>query len=321
MSPRNKTSGINLKYNRKIRIFLIFLFLTSIIWLIVALSKSYTTTSKIKIVYINLPANKLLLKKPVSEIEGVINATGFNLIKYKIKPPKISLSLVESQKNGLKYYLLPNNQIISLTKKLESSSTLVKFLTDTIYVDLGNNITKKVPINSKLKINFKLGYNFIEDLKTIPDSISISGPKRSLDSILEITTKSLELNEVYEQVNVQLQLNAPKWKNVKMSAKTVTIKGEVDKFTEGKLIIPVTIINVPKGIKVTPFPKEIEVVYQAGLSHFNRINSSSFEVVFDYQQYENDTLVKYLSPIVEQKSDLISFLKVNPGQIEFLIQK
>jgi hypothetical protein len=102
---------------------------------------------------------------------------------------------------------------------------------------------------------------------------------------------------------------------------TVTITGEVDKFTEGRFLVPVNVINIPKDIKITPFPKEIEVVFQAGLSNFNKISKSSFSVVFDYMQYKNDTLVQYLSPVVEQKSDLISTLKINPSQIEFLIQK
>ncbi|MBI9041200.1 YbbR-like domain-containing protein [Lutibacter sp.] len=321
MNSRTKASGISLKYNRKIRIFLFFLFLTAVIWFIVALSKSYTATTKIKIAYINLPPNKLLLNKPLNEMEVLVQATGFNLIKYKIKQPKITLSLIESKHKGSKYYLLPNNQITQLKQKLEKSSKIIHFLNDTIFVNLGTNISKKVPISPKLKVNFKLGYNFIEALKIKPDSIIISGSKRSLDSISEIITNSLVLNEIYENIDVQLQLKAPKWKNVTVPINTVTITGEVDKFTEGRFLVPVNVINIPKDIKITPFPKEIEVVFQAGLSNFNKISKSSFSVVFDYMQYKNDTLVQYLSPVIEQKSDLISTLKINPSQIEFLIQK
>ena len=106
-----------------------------------------------------------------------------------------------------------------------------------------------------------------------------------------------------------------------MENSSVTIIGEVDKFTEGRFTFPVTIINKPEGVKISPFPKEIEVIYQAGLSNFSKIKKSNITVVFDYMQYENDSLVRYLSPVVEQKSDLISSLKINPSKIEFLIQK
>lgn len=321
MANKIKTPALSLGKNRKIRIFLTFLFLTSVVWLLMALSKNYTSTTKINIVYTNLPSNKLLLKKPINQIKAVINASGYNLIKYKITQPKITLNLLENKKKGSHYYLLPNSQIINLNHNLKGNSTIVKFLTDTIFVELGNNVTKKIPVNSKLKVNFKVGYNFINELKITPDSINISGPKRILDDILEISTDKLELNDVYENVNVQLALKAPMLRNVKISNNSVVIKGLVDKFTEGKFLIPVSVINVPKGIKITTFPKEIEVIYQAGLSNFSKISKSDFVIVFDYLNYQNDTLVRFLRPIIQEKSDIVSSVKIKPSQIEFLIQK
>jgi len=106
-----------------------------------------------------------------------------------------------------------------------------------------------------------------------------------------------------------------------MSAIKVKVNGKVDKFTEGTFKIPVTIINVPFGVKVTTFPKEIEVIYQAGLSNFSKITQNDVSVVFDYKQYENDSLITYLTPIITQKSNYIYALKINPPQLEFLIQK
>jgi len=321
MVAQNKTSIFSLKDNRKIRVFLFFLILTSIIWLLIELSKTYSTTTKIKLTYANLPSSKLLLKKPIEEIEGELNATGFSLLKYKINQPKVTINLSNTLQKGTLNYVLPNNQIASLNQKLSNKSKIITFLTDTIYIELINNITKKVPINSKLKMNFKVGYNLIEELKIIPDSIQISGPKTSLDSIFEISTNTLELNEVYTDIKEILKLKIPKIKNISMETVSVTVIGEVDKFTEGRFTLPVIIINKPEGVKISPFPKEIEVIFQAGLSNFSKIKKSNITVVFDYMQYKNDSLVRYLTPIVEQKSDLISTLKIHPSQIEFLIQK
>ena len=143
MVAQNKTAKLSLKYNRKIRIFLFFLILTSIIWLLIELSKTYSSTTKIKIAYSNLPAKKLLLKKPLEEIEGEINATGFSLLKYKIKQPKVTLNLSNTLQKANFYYVLPNSQIASLNQKLSNKSKIITFLTDTIYIELINNITKK----------------------------------------------------------------------------------------------------------------------------------------------------------------------------------
>ena len=73
-------------------------------------------------------------------------------------------------------------------------------------------------------------------------------------------------------------------------------------------------------MKINPFPKEVEVTYQVALSNFNKISKNSISIVFDYEQYKNDTLIRYLTPVIKQKSEFIHSLKINPNQIEFLIQ-
>ena len=147
------------------------------------MSKTYSSTTKIKIAYSNLPAKKLLLKKPLEEIEGEINATGFSLLKYKIKQPKVTLNLSNTLQKANFYYVLPNSQIASLNQKLSNKSKIIKFLTDTIYIELANNITKKVPITSKLKINFKVGYNLIEELKIIRSNLNLDNLPNSIKKL------------------------------------------------------------------------------------------------------------------------------------------
>ncbi len=322
MKATIKPSGISLKNNRKIKIFLFFLVLTTIIWLLIELSKTYTSSAKFRVDYKNLPTDKLLQNKPISEINVAFRAPGFTLLKYKLKKHKLTLNLNNISKGNSSYYVLPNLQISNLNRQLSGDTELLRVLNDTIFIDLGNNITKKVSVSLDLEIKFKLGYNLTENLKVIPDSVIISGPEKYIDSIGEISTTPLQLNDVYQNIDIELELKKlTKNRNVTLSERKVKIKGEVDKFTEGSFTFPVTIINEPEGVKINPFPKEIEVVYQVGLSNFNKINRNSILVVFDYKQYEKDTLLQFLTPIIKQKSDYITSLKINPGQIEFLIQK
>ncbi len=322
MKLPSKTASFSLKNNRKFKVFLYFLLLTSVIWLLIQLSKSYTSSVIFKVEYKNLPVDKLLQSTPISELELAINAPGFSLLKYKAKKHKIFFDLGNISKRGKNYYFLPNAQLSYLNAQLPGEREILSVLKDTVFVELGNNISKSVPVIPNLEVKFKLGYNYIEDVQIIPDSVIITGAEKYVDSISEIFTIPVKLEEVYESVNMELVLDVP-FNNdkIKLSTQTVKAIGNVDKFTEGILKIPVTIINEPEGVTINPFPKEIEVIYQVGLSNFNKINENSLSVVFDFNQYRNDTLVRYLTPVIQQKSDYIYSLKVNPSQIEFLIQK
>jgi len=317
-----KPSGIALKNNRKIKIFLFFLVLTSIIWLLIELSKTYTSSAVFKVGYKNLSTDKLLQNNPVPEINVAFRAPGFNVLKYKLLRPELTLNLSNITKNSNVYYILPNRQISSLNGQLSGGTELISILNDTIFIELGNNVSKKVPVNTDLEIKFKLGYNLIEKLEIIPDSVTITGPEKYIDSIKVISTEHVKINDIYENIDIELELiKMNKTQNVILSENKIKVVGNVDKFTEGSFTYPVVIVNEPEGFKINPFPKEIEVVYQVGLSNFSKINKNSISVVFDFMQYENDTLIQFLTPIINQKSDYISSMKINPDQIEFLIQK
>lgn len=322
METTTISDKLSLKNNRKFKIFLFFLLITSVIWFMLKLSKTYTSTAIFSVKYENLPSDKLLQNSPVTELGLSVKATGFSLLKYKIKKHTIAFDLGSVIKKNRDYYLLPNAQLQNLSRQLSSGAEVVQVLQDTIFIELGSNISKKVPVNTNLDIKFKLGYNLIEPLRILPDSILIIGPEKEVNLISEINTKPIKLTEVYEDVALTLEVINPLESNhLELATTKIKATGKVDRFTEGFFNIPVKIINEPEGVQMNPFPKEIKVVYQVGLSHFNKINENSFSVVFDYQQYQKDTTIQYLTPVIIHQSEYLHSLKLNPSQIEFLIQK
>lgn len=318
----SNTSNVSITNKRKAKVFLFTLLLTSILWLLIELSKSYTSSVVFIVEYKNLPEGKLIQSNPISELNVAINTSGFKLLKYKVKKEKVNLSLRNVIKSTSNYYLLPNQQIAFLNAQLRGGTEVVNVLSDTVFIELGVNKSKKVPIKTSIEINYKLGYNLIKNIKMKPDSVIVTGPEKYIDSIKELITNPLKLNDVYKNIDEELYLQLPsKSTKVIASVNKVNIIGKVDKFTEGSFKIPVTVINEPIGVKINSFPKEIEIVYQVGLSNFNKITTNSILVVFDYNQYKKDTLVKYLTPIIKYKSEFIASVKINPNQIEFLIHK
>lgn len=321
MKTAKKISNFDLRKNKKFKVFLFFLVLTSIIWMLIALSKNYTSTAIFNVEYENLPIDKLLQNKPISEVELSISATGFTLLKYKIRAHKISFNLNSLVNNKKASYILPNSQLSYLNKQISGETKVVDILIDTIFFDLGKNISKKIVVRPNIDVKFKLGYNYIEPLKISPDSIVVTGPERQVNAISEISTTPLKLTDVYETIDTNLKLVVPvENSDLNLSSNSVSVFGSVDKFTEGSFKLPVRFINEPDNTSINPFPKEIEVIYRVGLSNFNKINKNSVSVVFDYNQYKNDTLIQYLSPVIQQKSEFIHSLKIQPSKIEFLIQ-
>ena len=309
--------------NKKIsKSFIGFLVASVLIWFIITLSKNYTTTLTFPVVYNNIPQDKLLQKEPVKEIDIVVNASGFNILKARINNRTISLNArYLTRKTASKYYFLTNSQINNVQQQLKSGIDLHEIVLDTIYLDIGSLISKKVPVKPNLDINYHIGYDILESVKIKPDSIVISGPEAQIDKIAKVDLELLKLDDVKANFTNKVKIILPKEAtDLKLNNEFVSIRGEVEKFTEGSFNIPFTIKNLPKDVELTTLNKTVEVVFIVGLSNFDKIDNNFFEVVCDYNISKENNL-NYLLPKVISKSNLIKSYKVLPNKIDFLIQK
>ncbi|AOW19411.1 CdaR family protein [Urechidicola croceus] len=316
-----KRTSKQLKTDLKLRMFLVFLSLSFVFWMLIKLSKTYTDDVVFNVDYSNYPEGKVIQNNPVNSVRATIQSTGFSLLNYKFKTKKIVFDVNKlAHKSGSTYYYLPNNHLNEYKVQLNEETKIERISNDTIFINLGENKTKKIPVELDASIQFKLGYNLVGEIKIVPDSISITGPEEQLDTIHKIITNKLELLEVSDEINKNVKLKLPDYKKISFSDKAVLLNAQVDKFTEGSVKVPFKIVNLPRNYNITTFPKEVKVIYQVGLSNFNKITEENINVVCDYAQSESNNL-NYLIPQLIEKSTLITSVRIEPNKIEFLIEK
>ncbi|APG64302.1 hypothetical protein LPB136_02470 [Tenacibaculum todarodis] len=299
-----------------------FLVASLLIWLLINMSKEYSSSVSYSVDYQELPQNKLLEEKPQENISLAIKATGFKLFSANISSKKILLNTDKlRQKNATDFYLLPESQKLAIQKQLASGLTLEGILQDTLFLKIGSLATKKVPVVANLDLQFQPGYNLSEKVTIKPDSITISGPEFQLKSIQNIAISSFKMEGLNRDFSKNVSLKLPESiVNTKFSATEVSVSGKVDKFTEGNFEVPFKVENVPFGITLNTFPKTVKVTYIVGLKNFGNVTADSFEVVCDYKQAVENEL-SYLIPKVHIKSSEVSSVKVTPDKIEYLIHK
>ncbi|WP_299672486.1 YbbR-like domain-containing protein [uncultured Polaribacter sp.] len=308
--------------NKIPKTFIGFLVASVLIWLLITLSKEYVTTIRFPIQYKNIAQDKLLQATPQKELEIAVKADGFKILKTRVNTRNIAINAnVLSRKADAKYYLLTKNQKISIQKQLPSGIVLQEILKDTLFLDIGTLVTKKIPLKPNLKINYHVGYDLAEDITIQPDSILVSGPENYISAIEHINLSALELEDVKADFKKKVGIKVPKdTKNLKFNLKEVTISGKVEKFTEGTFEIPYRITNIPNNVTLNTLSKTVEVTFIVGLSKFNEITKNSFQVECDYKFALANNL-NYLIPKLVNKPSEIKSYKIAPNKIDFLIQK
>lgn len=311
-----------MKPKKKIpKTFISFLLASILIWLLITLSKEYITTISFPIKYGEISQNKLLLANQTKVLEIVVKTNGFKILRtrFNTKSMLINVNTLISKK-GTTYYLLLKSRKQSIKRQLPSGVSLQEIIKDTLFVELGSLVTKKLAIKSNLKISYHIGYDLSEQISLKPDSILVSGPENYISKIKNIELVPTILEDVKIDFTRKVAVKIPEGiKNLKFNIKEVTVSGKVEKFTEGILNIPFKIINVPAGLTINTLNKKVQITYIVGLSNFNKIDENSFQIECDYAMSASNRL-GYLIPKVVRKSSEIKSYKLIPNEINFLIQ-
>ena len=194
------------------------------------------------------------------------------------------------------------------------------FLRNRLTFRYGVNLVKKVPVKLNATINFEPGYDITDELVSDPDSIVVIGPDILVSKINLLETEETIFNDVKSNLEETTKLKLPEnISNLKFSASSIVIKAHVGKFTEGTLKIPISIINVPKGVKLKYFPKEVNVSYYISLNNFSSVTNKDFKVVCDYTKaMDNQSL---LVPELVKFPKTAKNIRMNQQRIEFIITK
>jgi len=305
---------------KKINVFFIFFVVSFIVWILVKLSNTYTDTIKMEVVYTNLSNDKIILGSQKNTIEAQVKTTGFRMLRQKFFTKEIAVDLknVNKIKNAETYFVLSD---AAINKHIYQDIEILKVSPDTLFLKLGKNKTKQVPVIHQLELTFENGYNLYDSLQIQPKTIEISGPEDVVDNLKVVYTEIMQLEDINKDIDLALKiLKNDSLKRLKYSQPTVKAIAKVDKYTEGKLSVPLRVKNLPKGISIKLFPKEVTITYTTNVSDFNKITENDFAIYCDYKDIETTNTSFFIPKLVKYPSTVKTH-RIENKKINFLIKK
>lgn len=304
--------------SKKINVFLLFLLSAFIILIFNKLSKEYTNTLVFSIKKEHVPVEHVILNDSSNVLAITLKTHGFKWLSYYMSKPKVSIDFAKDVYRKDSAYVWHKSIKYLANTQFDDQVELLNISPDTLYFKYGVNLVKKVPVILKSDIDFALGYDISGDYRLKPDSVTIIGPDILVSKLEFVETKEISLMDVRTNIIKNLALDITNKSDLKFSTELITLNAKVEKFTEGKLKVPVEIINIPEGLKIKYFPKEINVSYYVSLNNFNSVTVKDFKVVCDYNKVvKASTLFPELVTIPKQ----VKNAKINQQLIEFIITK
>ncbi|WP_157208741.1 CdaR family protein [Mariniflexile maritimum] len=303
--------------NKKINVFILFLLLSFIILLFTKLSKSYTKTIAFNIEKVNVPQEDVILNDSTA-LYITLKTSGFKWLTYYFSKPKIKIDFSKDVHNQDSVFIWNKSMAFLENTQFGSQVQLLNITPETLVFRYGINMVKKVPVVLHSDIKFSAGYDVSKPFVLQPDSVVVVGPKNRVSSINSVVTQYLALSNIRTNISETVKLKLPKKnKDLTFSNTEVVLKAVVEKFTEGTLKIPVSIINVPETITLKYFPKEVNVSYYVSLDDYKTISPTDFKVVCDFGKVIGNQSV--LVPELVKVPKNVKNATISQKRIEFII--
>ena len=297
--------------------FFIFLLISILFSTIVKLTKVHTKSISYKINLVDIPDNKIISNQSVDSIKLTVSSFGLDFIKYYLSNQVINISSKDILDNSQSYVITQSNSYSQIDNFITPKFELISINFDSLFFDYDRLRTKNVPVVLNSSINFSQGFDYFENFTLIPDSISVIGPELVLESINAVTTKELILDNLKSSINQNLLLDIQNT-NLKYSNKSVKLLIDVEKSTESILDIPISIINIPKDIKLNYYPKMIKISFTVSLDNYQNYSSEDFKIICDFNQISLDGK---LTPKVINQPNLIKNLRLINNEIQYVFLK
>jgi YbbR domain-containing protein len=214
------------------------------------------------------------------------------------------------------YKVTSRNLISRITDQLKDEIKISNINPEILTIVLDSLITKTVPVELDINLEFEPRFNLKSPVSTTPDEVEITGPAILLDKISVLKTKVNIINKLQASVSQEIELIHPD--KTTISPEKVNLFIDVEEYTEKEIRIPIEILNKPEKARITLFPSELKVVFNVGLSRFENIKPSDFRASIDC-----DSIVKDLNNLtinLYKKPDFIQNLRFVPEKVEFLIE-
>ena len=169
----------------------------------------------------------------------------------------------------------------------------------------------------KSELSFKDLFRLKEDILLEPLTVVISGPKAVVEVFDEINTKLLKLENIESGVKGEIEIEPLNHSEINYSSQTASFEIMVEQFTEGQLLLPIEVNNVPKHFDIKLFPEEVSISFLISFDKFELITPQMFEL-----NVELDLDNRRQTVNIVKQPDFIENVRIYPQKVEyFLIKK
>lgn len=302
------------------------LLISIFVWFTVKMDNEYKQIVPIPLKFVNPPKSRVLSEASDSVIYVELSEKGSELLRYRYFNARLPLivstrNVILAQKDSRSFgYILTNSLSDDIGYQHDLAGKVVSISPDTIFLVYKKETVKKVPVTALLEIETQKQYMIYGKVAFQPDSVMVRGPEDVLAGISSADLGTIKLKDIDQLTRLELPVRyESQHKSVTFTPDVVNVSIPVEKFTEAKVEVPVTVV-ADSSLKVKLFPENVTVSYRVALKDYSQVTAGMFLPVADFRHIDIEK-EKKVRVKVDDPSPTIKVTRTEPDRVEFILIK
>lgn len=261
-------------------VFLIFVAISALFWLILALNDSAQNNFNVKVQITNVPDSVTFISDIPEKIHVNVRDKGTNLWRSGfLRHPSMQIDFKDYSSGGLLRF--SREDIMAALKSTFGATAQISSVSiDSLRLEYTTNRGKRVPVVVYSRIYPASGSIMEGEVKAMPSSVYVYGDKAVTDTIHKVTTALVSMRDVSETTTQEIALQ--KINNVRIIPSVVKVTVPIEPLVKKQSMVTVTPVNVPNGESLLLFPSKVPVEYYVAMSRLGDDDDASIEIQVDY---------------------------------------
>ncbi len=292
--------------------------------MLIKLSEENVSEVSYRVELVNLPEGKILIKGDNQHLNIGFEEKASDILFIKFirqrNPVRISLANMPLKKKGSRYtgVIFPSHLTDYITRQQQLDYSIVSISPDTLRFVFEDKVSKKVPVVHDIEVSLAKQMMLYDSISIIPDSILLTGPESSLESISSVFIEPVVLSGLQDSSIFTSEIIIPgNHKQVRSEPEAVEVIIPVEEFTEA--ISEVRVVPVSdKFSRIKIFPETVGISYWVALSDYNEVSQNMFEAIA-YIDVAMEKGADKAKVTLEKVPSIVKNVRVNPNKVEFII--
>lgn len=260
--------------NKQAATFLLFVFLSAVIWTINALSKEHTTSFDIPIRYFQLPGAESDQSLPAS-LHITVKGKGFHLMRFSSALNGFSIVPKSISNRNRDTVISAEDALLPVMENYKGKLEITTYSPEQILMAGRQLYSKKLKVKPNVRLNYATSYISAGPSVIQPDSITLFSSIPIPDTITALYTEPFSLTNVESTVfrQVTIHLPGPEYHH---AAANFWYLQPVEKATEVTIEVPIR--NKQRAVNEHYLPSTVRLSCKVPLSKFRLTRADLFIV-------------------------------------------